>query len=232
VELTVRTWNLFHGRTSPETGRHHLERMVRLVSTGRPSIVCLQEVPLWALPSLAAWSRMQARWTVTKRAFGGPVAETLQRANARIARSGVTGQANVLLLAPDLRVAAFAVQRLNPGVRGERRTCQLARLRLPGGELLAANLHATNRAGTARRELEIVERLVGGSRPAIVAGDYNVRQTGLQGFSPAIAGIDQIVVRGLELLRAPAPWPDERRRIEGGVLLSDHSPIEAEMISR
>jgi endonuclease/exonuclease/phosphatase family metal-dependent hydrolase len=204
--------------------------MVRLVTADRPSIVCLQEVPLWALPSLTAWTGMQARWAVTKRALGGPLAEAMQRANAWVARSSVTGQANVLLLAPDLRLAAFAVQRVNPRVCGERRMCQLARLRTPGEDLLVGNLHATNRAATARRELEVVGRLVAGSRHAIVAGDFNVRRTGIEGFSPPIAGIDQILSRGVELVRAPAAWPDARRRIEEGVLLSDHTPVEVEMM--
>jgi hypothetical protein len=45
-------------------------------------------------------------------------------------------------------------------------------------------------------------------------------------FSAPIRGIDQILVRGFELVRGPEPWPEERRRI-GNHLLSDHAPVEA-----
>ena len=34
--------------------------MVELVTEDRPDIVCLQEVPVWALKRLAGWSGMQA----------------------------------------------------------------------------------------------------------------------------------------------------------------------------
>jgi len=50
----------------------------------------------------------------------------------------------------------------------------------------------------------------------------------IQDFSPPIDGIDQILVRGLELARTPSAWPPERRRVNGG-LLSDHAPVEAEV---
>jgi endonuclease/exonuclease/phosphatase family metal-dependent hydrolase len=50
----------------------------------------------------------------------------------------------------------------------------------------------------------------------------------IQDFSPPIEGIDQILVRGFELARTPSAWPAERRRVNGA-LLSDHSPVEAEV---
>jgi hypothetical protein len=39
-----------------------------------------------------------------------------------------------------------------------------------------------------------------------------------------------VLVRGLTLLDAPFAWPDVRRRTEDAVLLSDHAPVEAEMM--
>jgi endonuclease/exonuclease/phosphatase family metal-dependent hydrolase len=44
------------------------------------------------------------------------------------------------------------------------------------------------------------------------------------GFSAAIPGLDQVLVRGATASR-PEPWPEERRRV-GGRLLSDHAPVE------
>lgn len=231
--LLVRTWNLFHGRTSPETRRVHLERMVRLVTRDCPAVVCLQEVPVWALDDLERWSGMQARHQVTKPALLGPLARTLQRADPAHVRSPFTGQANALLVAPRIDIVEYGAQRLNADVRGERRVCQLARLRLPGtGYVVAvANLHATNRSARARRELLHVERLVGPAGPAVVCGDFNVRATGLAGFSQPLPGIDQVLVRALELVEAPAAWPDEHRSLPAGELLSDHPPVEAAMMA-
>jgi hypothetical protein len=47
-------------------------------------------------------------------------------------------------------------------------------------------------------------------------------------FTPPIDGIDQILARGLEFARPPAPWPESRRRVDGS-LLSDHALVEAEV---
>ena len=52
--LVIRTWNLYHGRTHPKSGRTYLERMVRLASIDAPDVVALQEVPLWALGRMLA----------------------------------------------------------------------------------------------------------------------------------------------------------------------------------
>ena len=47
--MLVRSWNLFHGNTLPPGRRSRLEEMVRLATADRPDVLCLQEVPLWAL---------------------------------------------------------------------------------------------------------------------------------------------------------------------------------------
>lgn len=231
--LLVRTWNLFHGRTLPETRRVHLERMVRLVTRDGPDVVCLQEVPVWALRRLERWSGMQARCHVTMRALLGPFAGTLQRIDAAQVRSPFTGQANALLVARRLGILEYGAQRLNADLRAEQRVCQLALLGLRGAGLAVAvaNLHATNRPVAALQELLCVERLVGTAGPAVVCGDLNVRATGLAGFSRPLPGIDQVLVRGVELVDGPSVWPDELRRLPAGGLLSDHAPVEAAMMA-
>jgi endonuclease/exonuclease/phosphatase family metal-dependent hydrolase len=229
--LLVRTWNLFHGRTFPENRSVHLERMVRLATQDAPDVVCLQEVPVWALVRLGRWSGMQVRSQITKRALLGPLARPLQQLDPVRVRSPFTGQANALLVSGRLEVVEHGAQRLNTGLRAERRMCQLVRLRLGERGLVVANLHATNRSARARQELAEVERLLDGGGPAVVCGDFNVRATGLAGFSPPLPGIDQVLVRGLQLVDGPACWPDDRRRWQDGVLLSDHAPVEAAMMA-
>ena len=204
--------------------------MVRLVTADAPDLVALQEVPLWALPLLERWSGMRAFTAVTKRALLGPLARRAQELDPRRVRSNLTGQANAVLVHP--RLGAAALRRnvtLNPGSRRERRVCQLVSVRVLGDEILVANFHATPAARDRplnHRELERVAGLVAGARRCIVCGDFNLRGAGLPGFSPPIGGIDQILVRGLALESPPAPWPAERRTVDGR-LLSDHAPVEA-----
>jgi endonuclease/exonuclease/phosphatase family metal-dependent hydrolase len=170
ASLLVRSWNLFHGNVLPTGRRAYLEEMVRLVCADHPDVVCLQEVPPWALPSLSQWSGMQAFGDVARRPSIGPLPSTAEIGRALTAlhpgllRSFLAGQANAVLLAPPLRAEERRVCVLNPrGFRrvqsrrlrveplgrlawgGERRICQALRVRFPDGRCgVLANVHATN----------------------------------------------------------------------------------------
>lgn len=169
MELVIRTWNLFHGNAKPPERRAYLAEMVRLVTAGSPAIVCLQEVPAWALPHLAGWAGMQSSGAVAQPPRLGPLPITaeLGRAvtslNNGLFRSAVSGQANAILLAPGAEVLAESVLVLNarrfreiqaewlglgPLARlawaKERRVVQAVRARFDGASVTVANLHATS----------------------------------------------------------------------------------------
>jgi endonuclease/exonuclease/phosphatase family metal-dependent hydrolase len=227
VPLLVRTWNVFHGRTSPETWRIYLEKMVRLAAVDRPDVLALQEVPVWALACLERWSGMRATVAVTKRALLGPLGRRLQVAAPKLIRSPWTGQANALLVGERLRPEAKpSVFELNPGVRAERRVAQIFPVEHEGGRILLVNLHASKEASRARAELGRLADALAAGGPTVVCGDLNIPATGLPDFSAPVAGIDQILVRGLAIESGPASWPDERRSV-GDRVLSDHAPVEA-----
>src|SRR5205807_3300984 len=107
--LLVRTWNLFHGNTQPPGRRAFLEEMVRLASADRPDVLCLQEVPVWALERLGDWSGMQVFAQVAMRPTLGPVPAGAALTHAVTAlhhglfRSAFTGQANAILVAEPTR---------------------------------------------------------------------------------------------------------------------------------
>jgi endonuclease/exonuclease/phosphatase family metal-dependent hydrolase len=234
VSLLVRTWNLYHGRTHPKSGRTYLERMVRLASLDAPDIVALQEVPLWALGRLERWSGMQAIWAVTVPSFLGPVARFVSDLDPVRVRFTVAGQANAVLLNPHFEVGNHAVYVMNPDVSRwdwifegrQRRVCQAVEVQTDDGTLVVANLHATNNPDVARIEVEAATGFIAGAKRCVFCGDFNVAQHVVPDFSPPIDGIDQILVRGLELERGPTRWRPEQRSVDGR-LLSDHAPVDA-----
>ena len=236
MPLVVRTWNVYHGRTSPAGGRTYLERMIDLVTADRPDVVALQEVPVWALGRLERRSGMAARWSVTVPALlVAPLARIVTAISPARMRSLVTGQANVLLVAKGLKLHRQEVLVLNPSVgrwdwlrRGaQRRVCQAVEIEdADGRRVTFANLHATNNPKSAPIEVARAAEFVSDAGLCVLCGDFNVKGLRVEGFTPPLPGIDQILVRGLDFERPPKAWPKERRR-EGKVLLSDHAPVEA-----
>jgi endonuclease/exonuclease/phosphatase family metal-dependent hydrolase len=227
--LLVRSWNLFHGNTSPPGRRSRLEAMVRLAAADRPDVLCFQEVPPWALRRLGAWSGMSVRSVVTRRPLlPRRLAGAITRLHNGLFRSALAGQANAILLAPGLEPLEHRSLRIDDR-RPEPRFCHAVRLR----ELVVGNLHATNEfrrpeipaAEIVRAEGFVTE--VSDGLPCVLAGDFNVRAEHvreLPGWSALGPGIDHVLVRGLETTQLLA-WPLERRVVDRAVL-SDHAPVE------
>jgi endonuclease/exonuclease/phosphatase family metal-dependent hydrolase len=229
VAIVVRTWNLFHGNAVPPERRGYLRRMVELVTEDGPGIVCLQEVPVWGLRQLEAWSGMQSFGAIAASPRGSAeLGRWLTELNHGLLRSAFTGQANAILVRRDLEAREDGILAISE--RGERRVCQ--RLRV-GDVGVVGNVHVTGGAMADDQFNRAIDFVAGAHERAIVAGDANLRPgegatyNRLQslGFSTPLPGsIDQILVRGL-LATQPVAWPDERRRF-GGRLLSDHAPVE------
>ena len=168
--VLVRTWNLFHGNAKPTERRAFLEEMVRLASADEPDVLCLQEVPVWAVGELAAWSGMAAFGDVAARPSIGPFPSTASIGRALtsldhgLLRSAFTGQANAVLVSPPLEGVREPALVLNPrsfrraqarwlglglvarlAWARERRVCQAVRVIDPDGRTtLVGNLHATS----------------------------------------------------------------------------------------
>jgi endonuclease/exonuclease/phosphatase family metal-dependent hydrolase len=225
VAWLVRTWNLFHGNTVPPERRAYLQRMVWLAVADGPTIVCLQEVPAWALGRLERWSGMTAIGAVTAhpRLGSAELGRLITDLNHGLLRSAFTGQANAILVDADLDVVGEAAEQISTS--GERRVCQAVTI---DGLGVVANCHATGGAPADmqfHRALDFADH-VAGDAPLVLCGDLNLRPPyGLDGFSEPLAdSIDQILVRGLPST-SPVAWPPERRRVDGR-LLSDHTPVD------
>ena len=144
--------------------------MVRLATSDRPDVLCLQELPVWSLGLLDDWSGMTAAGDVAARPMIGPfpskaeIGHRITELDHGLFRSAFTGQAVALLLGSSLRLTEHEVVVLNPrGYRRrqarrlglalatrfawarERRVCQVVRARREDGStLVVANLHATS----------------------------------------------------------------------------------------
>ena len=257
MPLLVRTWNVFHGNAVPPERRAFLEEMVRLASADDPDVLCLQEVPVWALRRLDSWSGMRSFGAVAARPLlvSADLGRVITDFNHGLLRSAFTGQANAILLQRELRPLASDSIVLNPASfrraqaralaldrrarltwAKERRVCQAVRT----SEAVVANLHVSNHPDARVRDVELLraatfaDAFAEPAEPLVLAGDFNLRpqeSAALEqlaspdwGFSAAIAGLDQVLVRGAEATPARR-WPEERRRIHGR-LVSDHAPVE------
>lgn len=249
--MLVRTWNLFNGNSQPPQRASFLDEMIRLATDDDPDVLCVQEVPGWALP----------RFTLGEMASRAPLGIAAGRAitslNHGVIRSAVAGQGNAIRVLPSLRVLDHHVLVLNPrrfraqvdvdaGTRlrwaKERRIVQAVRLSNGTRTFVVANTHCT---GTwpivAQAELLraawFADSVARPDEPLILAGDFNLRTdsealqslTGPEwGFTAAAPGIDHVLVRGASV-SALRVWPPERRRRADGTLLSDHAPVEVEV---
>jgi endonuclease/exonuclease/phosphatase family metal-dependent hydrolase len=210
--MLVRTWNLFHGKPSPPGRRAFLRQMIELVTADGPDVVCLQEVPVWALPQLEGWSGMHAYTAVARRPLLPVGARAVTALHHGLLRSAFTGEGDAIL-------TQEPAGGLGTTVVGNVKLRRIAHAVELGG-VTVVNFHIDGR----REQLDRVLALAPGR--SIVAGDANLVAPVAEGFSPPLAdSIDQIFVRGLDLREGPRAWPVERRVLDSRVL-SDHTPVE------
>ena len=225
MALVVRTWNVFHGNALPPRRRGFLREMIELICDDSPDVVCLQEVPVWGIARLEDWSSMQALAVVARGPrVPGRAGVRVTRWNHGLFRSAFVGQANAVLVARSL-VAEDRGHLQISGPGRERRVVQAVGV---AGSYVIANLHANREREVAQLELERARAFAEtASRPGevvVLAGDFNLREVALAGYSAPTDGIDHILVRGA-LASPPFPWPLERRK-QGATILSDHAPVE------
>jgi endonuclease/exonuclease/phosphatase family metal-dependent hydrolase len=230
VHVVVRTWNVFHGNAYPPRRAGYLRRMIELVTLDGPDVVCLQELPVWAIPRLEAWSGMHHFEAVARPPlWPGPLSTWLTRSHQGLFRSGLSGQANAILVAPRHAATDLGHERISAAGR-ERRVAHAVRIAGAPG-LAICNLHASNdfvQPDVPRAEAAHAAAFVEAAAPegdvVVLAGDFNVGDPLLATYSRPVEGIDHVLVRGASA--SVAVWPRERRR-QNGIVLSDHPVVEA-----
>jgi endonuclease/exonuclease/phosphatase family metal-dependent hydrolase len=224
---------VFHGNSDPPRRSGHLRRMIELVTADGPDVVCLQEVPVWALPRIDDWSGMRRFDAVTRPPlWPGPISTWVTRMHQGFFRSGLAGQANAILVAPGHAATDLGHERISHG-RRERRVVHAIRIAGNPG-ITVGNLHASNEfaqpdvpRAEATRAASFVSGAASPGDVLVLAGDFNHEQPVLDGYSAPGDGIDHVLVRGARVTSVTV-WPRDRRE-QNGVVLSDHPVVEAHL---
>ena len=217
--MLVLTWNLFHGRSVPETPRSLLDEFAARLASWEWDVALLQEVPPWWPPRLAEACVASERTARTSRNWLLPVTRRLADRRPDLIKSWGGGANAILVRGEDVLEHRAVTLRRWP----ERRVAHGVRLERGWW---VCNLHA--QAHSERRAQADVARAAAaavewsGSAPAILGGDLNTRAPVARGFS-AIAGhsVDHVLAR---LTHAAGPG----RTLDRGQL-SDHAPVVAEV---
>ena len=229
MELRVLSWNLMHGRSVPGSGRDLLPEFTDALSGWDWDIALLQEVPPWWPAGLARALGCEQRAVLTSRNAALPVRRWVARRAPDLIKSN-GGGADAILARSD-RIAFHASRQLTRWP--ERRQVHAVQL---GCGVWVGNLHATaHDTAAAQRDATAAAAAlgewatgVGGARPVILGGDFNLRDGELQTLGgrgdlsdlAVLASRDVDHILGGEGVR-PA---GAAQRLERGTL-SDHVPL-------
>jgi endonuclease/exonuclease/phosphatase family metal-dependent hydrolase len=252
-DLSLLTWRSRLLRTRERNASHVqvnrdlLREFSRLIAESEWDVCLLQECPPRFAGPLAAACRAEAHRVLTARNSLPALRAAVARRNPDLIASN-EGGSNLTLIRSDgplgeiVETDALTIRRRWP----ERRTMALVRT---GSGVCVANLHAS----ADRPHLSVPEmRLAAGAAvdwagesPLLFGGDLNLRPNrnpevfdelherfGLAGPTAPDA-IDHLLVRGLDVVEPPAPWPPERRELDAdgyALRLSDHAPVEATFV--
>jgi endonuclease/exonuclease/phosphatase family metal-dependent hydrolase len=221
MALRILTWNLFHGRSVPDTPRSLLPEFAERLAGWEWDVALLQEVPPWWPLPLARAANASSRMTLTSRNVLLPIRRLIAERRPDLIRSW-GGGCNAILV----RGQAIAEHRARPlRLFPERRVAHGVRL---ADGTWVTNLHAQVRVEVhARADLELAAATTlawAGGAPAVLGGDCNLQgDIAVSGFEH-LAGnwVDHILGRGV---RAAGRGRGLDRPTVDGSFLADHRPL-------
>lgn len=217
--MRVLVWNLYHGRAVPPAGRSLMREYGSLIAGWDWDVALLQEVPPWWPPELGRASGAHARTALTSRNCFLGARRWIADRRPDLTKSNGGGANAILVRGEEVLEHRKATLRLWP----ERRVVHAVRL---GSGTWAGNLHAqVHSPERAHADITLAATLLrrwAEDAPALLGGDFNVREPTAPGFAHAGGhNVDHVLVRGLAAT-APA------RTLERG-RMSDHRPVVVDL---
>jgi endonuclease/exonuclease/phosphatase family metal-dependent hydrolase len=213
--VRVLTWNLYHGRSRPPSGRSLLKEFAAALDGWEWDVALLQEVPPWWPPMLAQDSRAHQRTQLTSRNWLLPVRRAISERNPDILKSH-GGGANAILVRGAIRDDRAVRLRRWP----EARWAHGVRLDDAGW---AVNVHSQNHPEAAaladtRRAIEAAREWAAGV-PLIFGGDINLKRP------PEFPGLVHLGGNHVDHLFSDGRPPAGRPEVLERGPLSDHPPV-------
>jgi endonuclease/exonuclease/phosphatase family metal-dependent hydrolase len=216
MPLRVLTWNLFHGRSVPETAHSLLPEFAARIAGLEWDVALLQEVLPWWPPVLGRAARASMRMALTSRNVAPAIQHRVAAPRPHVLKSWSGGSNAILVRGQAIREHRIERLRAWP----ERRVAH--------GVLLedgtwVTNLHA--QAHVERNALADLDRAAeattawAAGAPAIVGGDLNMWGEPTAFGYRHLAGhwVDHVLGHGFEVA--------ERGRTLDRGTLSDHAPL-------
>jgi endonuclease/exonuclease/phosphatase family metal-dependent hydrolase len=249
IVIRLLTWNLFHGRDAPPdaTTRVQIRRSLRSEFVTKLDgwewdVALLQESPPRWFDRLADGTGAVGARSLTSRNWLGPLRSAVAERKPDLIASN-EGGSNVVLVRRPARI--LDVRSVTLARWPERRTLLMARLGLPGGELVVGCAHlsvpATGRGpAEVTAAAEALERWAAGA-PVVLGGDLNLRPHRFpEAFDELRArfglaaptgprSLDHLLAAGLDVVAPPTALPAAARDVPGprglAIRLSDHAPV-------
>jgi endonuclease/exonuclease/phosphatase family metal-dependent hydrolase len=213
--MRVLTWNLYHGRTVPPSGRSVVNEFAAALDGWEWDVALLQEVPPWWPPMLARATGADQRTQLTSRNWVLPLQQAISERNPDILKSW-GGGANAILVR-GRAILEHRAERLRR--RPEARWVHGVRV----ADTWAVNVHSQNHPeadalADTRAAVEHARRWAGGE-PLIFAGDVNLKRP------PELPGIVHLGGNHVDhLFSSGRPAAGKREVLDRGHL-SDHPPV-------
>jgi endonuclease/exonuclease/phosphatase family metal-dependent hydrolase len=213
--MRIVTWNLYHGRSVPNSGRSLLNEFAAALDGWEWDVALLQEVPPWWPPMLARATGAEERTQLTSRNWLLPLRRAISERNPDILKSNGGGCNAILVRGRPILEHRSLLLRKVP----EARWVHGVRL----ADTWAVNVHSQNHPEAAaladtRRAIEAAREWAGGT-PLIFGGDVNLKRP------PAFPGLVHLGGNHVDHLFSDGrPAADKARRLDRGTL-SDHPPV-------
>jgi endonuclease/exonuclease/phosphatase family metal-dependent hydrolase len=213
--VRVLTWNLYHGRTVPPSGRSMLDEFTAALAGWEWDVALLQEVPPWWPPMLARAAGADERTQLTSRNWLLPVRRWISERNPDILKSNGGGSNAILVRGEPMLEHRPARLRRRPEARW------VHGVRLASGWVV--NVHSHNRPealalADTHAAIEVAREWAGDA-PLVFGGDVNLRRP------PDFPGLVHVGGNHVDhLFTNGRPAAAPREVLDRGTL-SDHPPV-------